>query len=78
MIKGVQEDTSTYYVLGYQSSNPARDGRYRRITVSVNRPGLKLDYRRGYYAPADYQHSNSEDRERQLNKRWFPIYRART
>jgi VWFA-related protein len=66
VIKGVQEDTSTYYVLGYQSSNPARDGRYRRITVRINRPGLKLDYRRGYYAPTDYQHSNKEDRERQL------------
>jgi VWFA-related protein len=68
VFKGVQEDTSTYYVLGYQSSNPARDGRYRRITVSVNRPGLNLDYRRGYFAPADYQHSNKEDRERQLNE----------
>jgi hypothetical protein len=66
VIKSVQEDTSTYYVLGYRSSNPARDGRYRRITVSVSRPGLKLDYRRGYYAPADYQHSTRQDRERQL------------
>jgi VWFA-related protein len=68
VIKGVQEDTSTYYVLGYRSSNPARDGRYRRITVAVNRPDLKVDYRRGYYAPADFQHSNKEERERQLNE----------
>jgi len=27
---------------------------------------VKLEYRPGYYAPADYQHSNKEDRERQL------------
>jgi len=68
VFKGVQEDTSTYYVLGYHSTNPARDGRYRRITVSLNRPDEKIEYRRGYYAPADYQHSTREDRERQLEE----------
>ncbi|HKS74982.1 MAG TPA: VWA domain-containing protein [Terriglobales bacterium] len=68
VFKGVQQDTSSYYILGYHSSNPARDGRYRRITVRVNRPGLKLDFRHGYYAPADFKHSNQEDREAQLEK----------
>ena len=68
VFKGVQEDTSTYYVLGYHSTNPARDGRYRRITVSVNQPGAKLEFRRGYYAPADYKHATQEDRERQLEE----------
>ncbi len=66
--KGVQADTSTYYMLGYHSTNPARDGRYRHITVKLNQPGLKLEYRKGYYAPADYKHSNDEDRERQLDE----------
>jgi VWFA-related protein len=33
IFKGVQQDTSTYYLLGYHSTNPARDGRYRRIVV---------------------------------------------
>lgn len=64
----VQQDTSTYYVLGYHSSNPARDGRFRRLAVQVNRPGLKLVYRRGYYAPSDFQHSTRDDRERQLEE----------
>jgi VWFA-related protein len=68
VFKGVQNDTSMYYMLGFHSSNPARDGKYRHITVSVNRPGVKLDYRRGYYAPADYQHSSRDDRERQLEE----------
>jgi VWFA-related protein len=65
---GVQQDTSLYYLLGYHSSNPARDGRFRRITVRINRPGVKLDFRRGYYAPADFQHATREDRERQLDE----------
>jgi VWFA-related protein len=68
VFKGVQQDTSTYYLLGYHSSNPARDGRYRRISVKVNIPGVKIDYRRGYYAPADYQHSTKEDKELQLEE----------
>ncbi len=68
VFKGVQDDTSTYYVLGYHSTNPARDGKYRKITVTLNRPGLKIDYRHGYYAPADYQHANKDDRERQLDE----------
>jgi VWFA-related protein len=68
VFKGVQQDTSTYYLLGYRSTNPARDGRYRRITVKVNIPGVKIDYRRGYYAPADYKHSTKEDKELQLQQ----------
>lgn len=68
VFKRVQEDTSTYYLLGYHSSNSARDGKFRRIVVQVRRPGLKLEYRRGYYAPADFQHSSREDRERQLEE----------
>jgi hypothetical protein len=68
VFKGVQQDTSTYYLVGYRSTNPARDGRYRRISVKVNVPGVKLDFRRGYYAPADYKHFTKEDKELQLQQ----------
>ena len=68
VFRGVQLDTSSYYLLGYRSSNLARDGRYRRIVVKVNVPGVKVDYRRGYYAPADYRHSTKEDKELQLQE----------
>lgn len=59
-------DTSAYYLLGYSSTNPARDGRFRRIRVRLNKPGLKVEHRNGYYAGRDFQHSGKEDRERQL------------
>src|SRR5579862_1947795 len=68
VFKGVQQDTSTYYLLGYHSTNPARDGRYRRIVVKANLRDVKVDYRRGYYAPADYQHATKDDKERQLEE----------
>jgi len=81
----VHDDTSFYYLLGYISSNTQRDGRYRRITVRLNRPDLKdakLDFRKGYYAPADFQHTTRESREQQLQEQLisdvpstdFPVY----
>ena len=62
----VQNDSSAYYALGYHSSNPARDGKFRKLTVKLNRPGAKLEYRPGYYAPADFLHSGKQDREQEL------------
>ncbi len=79
----LREDTSFYYLIGYRSNNPARDGRFRRITVQVkSRPDLKLDFRRGYYAATDFAHATKEDRERQLQEQLqsdlpsadFPVY----
>lgn len=64
----VQHDTSEYYAIGFVSTDPARDGKYRRLTFKVDKPGIKLEYRPGYYAPADYRHSNHEDRERELQE----------
>jgi len=64
----VQRDTAAYYALGFHSSNPARDGKYRKLTIRLNRSGVKLEYRAGYYAPADYHHSGKEDRERELEE----------
>ena len=45
-------DTATRfgYLLGYQPRNASIDRRYRRITVRVNRPGVTVLYRHGYYA----------------------------
>jgi len=62
----VQADTSTYYILGYRSTNTRMDGRYRKITVKLNRPDVKLEYRTGYYGPRDFQHYTKDDKEQQL------------
>jgi VWFA-related protein len=80
----VQADSETYYVLGYRSSNPNKDGRFRRIQVKLNRSDAKLEYRMGYYGPRDFQHFTKEDREQQLQEEMMsdlpntdlPIYLA--
>jgi VWFA-related protein len=55
-IRDSMEDGSTYYTLGYYPENKNWDGRFRRISVKVNRPGVKLHYRQGFYAvePREY------------------------
>ena len=62
----VQKDTSAYYVLGFTSNNPLKDGRFRHLKVQVNRSDVKLDFRSGYYADRDFEHLNKADREQQL------------
>ncbi len=46
----INETTRSEYLLGYYPKDTHWDGRYRRITVSVNRPGLHVYNRGGYYA----------------------------
>jgi VWFA-related protein len=55
-IRDSMEDGSTYYTLGYYPENKDWDGRFRRISVKVNRPGVKLHYRQGFFAvePKEY------------------------
>ncbi len=44
-------DNSSYYVLGYYSSDTKRDGTFRTLNVRVKRPGLEVRARKGYVAP---------------------------
>jgi len=71
-IRQVQEDFSSYYVLSYESSNKAMDGRYRRIQVKLA-PRLaalkaKLEYRQGYYGSTTFAKMAEGDKEAQLEK----------
>jgi len=50
-MKKIVDDVSAYYLLGYYSTNPAHDGRFRRIEVKPKPAGLKVRARRGYTAP---------------------------
>lgn len=63
----IQKDTEAYYIIGFRSPNQMRDGRYRKLSVKLNRSDVKLEYRPGYYAPSDFEHQKTEDRELALN-----------
>jgi VWFA-related protein len=44
------KDSSSYYEMSFYPQNVNWDGRYHKIVVKTSRPGVKLVYRRGYYA----------------------------
>ncbi len=51
---------ANYYTVAYAPANRNWNGAYRGIQVKVDRPGVSLSYRRGYYAddPSAPPHSN--------------------
>jgi VWFA-related protein len=49
-VKRAFNETRDYYVLGYMSSNPAMDGKYRAIDVRVKNPKFVVRARTGYWA----------------------------
>jgi hypothetical protein len=57
----IDEATRAGYVLGYVPAKPDFDGRYRDISVTVNRPNVTLLYRRGYTARPDAPPVNLRD-----------------
>ena len=54
-LKTLNEVTRAGYLLGFYPTNANWDGKYRNLTVKVNRPGLNVSYRRGYYARQSLQ-----------------------
>jgi Ca-activated chloride channel family protein len=47
----ILQELSSQYLVGYMSTNPKRDGAWRRIVVRTARPGAAARTRMGYYAP---------------------------
>jgi VWFA-related protein len=69
-IQAAQKDQSSYYILGYYSSNDALDGRFRRIKVRMADAKLqaKLSFRTGYFAGKEFKKYNTSEKERQLEE----------
>jgi VWFA-related protein len=65
----VEQQISSYYILGYASTNPTLDGRYRRIDVRLKKKmDARVKAREGYYADRDFSHTSKADREDQLQE----------
>jgi len=70
LTKGIvraEQSVSSYYVLGYYTTNTSLDGKFRRVKISLARDlAAKLDYRQGYYAGKQFGKFTAVDKERQL------------
>ncbi|MGD0308928.1 MAG: VWA domain-containing protein [Acidobacteriota bacterium] len=49
--RDISQELRSQYSIGYVSSNTKRDGSYRKIEVKLTEKGVRLNYRKGYYAP---------------------------
>jgi len=64
-----QQQMRSYYLLGYYTTNPAQDGKYRKITVKLNNSmSAKLEHRKGYYASKVWGKLNGQEKEQQLKE----------
>ncbi len=52
-IRRVVDDSADTYILGYYPDHNKWNGEFREIKVKVNRPGVDVRSRKGYYATAD-------------------------
>jgi VWFA-related protein len=59
-----QRATSSYYILGYYTTNTNLDGKFRKIRITVTNG--TADYRQGYYAGKVFTKFSGADKERQL------------
>jgi VWFA-related protein len=48
----IQQEMRTQYAIGYESTNPTRDGSFRRIDIRMHDKDLKVQARKGYFATA--------------------------
>jgi VWFA-related protein len=49
-MKQIVRDSSAYYLLGYNSTTGASDGKFHEIRVRISRPGVQVRARNGYWA----------------------------
>jgi VWFA-related protein len=47
----IQQEMRTQYSVGYATSNPKRDGAFRKIEIRPKNKDMKIQARRGYFAP---------------------------
>ena len=52
-VRRIAADLTSYYLIGYYSTNGKLDGRYRAIRVRSKRPGIEVRSRRGYRAATE-------------------------
>jgi VWFA-related protein len=62
-----QHAISSYYIIGYYTTNPTLDGKFRRIKITLNNgSSASLDFRQGYFAGKQFGKFSTADKERQL------------
>jgi VWFA-related protein len=71
-IRTVQDDSSVSYTLGYYPDASMLDGKFHEIKIQVNKPGIHVRYRKGYFAMAGSE-AVSGSKEALYAALWSPL-----
>jgi hypothetical protein len=68
-IEQAQKAISSYYIIGYYTTNQNLDGKFRRIKIALNGElAGDLNYRQGYFARKQFGKFTPAEKERQLEE----------
>ena len=66
-IQQAQQAISSYYIVGYYTTNVNLDGKFRRVKLALANPlSANVSYRQGYYSGKQFAKFTAVDKERQL------------
>src|SRR5262249_31660928 len=67
-IVAAQQANSSYYILNYNPTNTLKDGKLRRVKITLKNRSTNLSYRETYYAEKEFSKFTSANKERQLEE----------
>jgi len=66
ILQDVVDESSGYYIVGYTPRDLRERGRFRKVEVSVSRPGVEVRAPRGFYERKPFDRQSGEERSTAL------------
>jgi hypothetical protein len=72
-VRSAMEDSSVTFTLGFYADPATLDDKFHDIKVQVDRKGVDVRYRQGYFAFKDDLHSDQQLRQELADALWSPL-----
>lgn len=72
-IRNAVDDSKVTYMLAYYPAENAQDGKFHEIKIKVDRPGVNVRYRKGYFALADIAQNDKTRKSDLSTAAWSPV-----
>lgn len=72
-IRNAIDDSKVTYTLAYYPAENAQDGKFHEIKIKVDRPGINVRYRKGYFALSDIAQSDKTRKSDLSTAVWTPV-----
>lgn len=72
-VRQAMEDADLTYTLGFYPDPDSLDNKFHDIKIQVDRKGVDVRYRKGYFAFSDESHTDQQRREELADALWSPL-----